>query len=38
MKKQKAKNKNRRKMEDMKLYERNSVIPEHNATENQVLC
>jgi hypothetical protein len=29
--------KNRRKMKDMKFYDRNGGIPEHNATENQVL-
>ena len=30
--------KNRRKMKDMKFYEGNSGITEHNVTENQVLC
>jgi hypothetical protein len=34
----KVKTKNRRKTKDMKFYERNSGISEHNATENQVLC
>jgi hypothetical protein len=35
-----ASTKNRRKMKDMKFYERNSgiTITEHNITENQVLC
>ena len=37
-KERKVKNKNRRKMKDMKFYDRNGGIPEHNATENQVLC
>ena len=34
----KVKTKSRRKMKDMKFYERNGCIPEHNVTENQVLC
>ena len=34
----KVKTKSRRKMTDMKFYERNGGISEHNATENQVLC
>ena len=38
MKTEKVKNKNWGKMEDIKLYERNDGTPEHNATENQVLC
>jgi hypothetical protein len=32
----KVKNKNRRKMKDMKFYDRNGGITEHNTTENQV--
>jgi hypothetical protein len=31
------KEKNRRKMKDMKFYDGNGGIQEHNATENQVL-